>query len=282
MTNQATLETPERPGAGTLAPGGTEVLAALRGDSNRRPLIDPGLAGGLRDWLEDGLCSLPTGIETPLVVNKQSIRDALAGRDSRRSADPPMNGSMALGALMDALFRQLVTIGHIEDPVRNGMDALRADPRRSAVVDFVGGLAGRDRVEFVDELETQTGILLSRWPRLSPHWLPRTQERIAVPLAGGDVVLVGVLDLVIGAPSNGRASVGLIEVKSGRVRSEDREDLRFYALLETLRSGAAPFRVATFYTRTGRVDTEDVDDGLLTSSVQRVLAAIARMTAPTR
>jgi hypothetical protein len=77
----------------------------------------------------------------------------------------------------------------------------------------------------------------------------------------------------------GRASVGLIEVKSGRARIEDREDLRFYALLETLRSGAAPFRVATFYTRTGQVITEDVDDGLLTSSVQRVLAAISRMVA---
>ncbi|HXR55042.1 MAG TPA: hypothetical protein VN793_08335, partial [Acidimicrobiales bacterium] len=128
-------------------------------------------------------------------------------------------------------------------------------------------------------LETQSAILLSRWPRLSPAWLPRTQERIAVPLAGGDVVLVGVIDLIVGAPSGGRASVGLIEVKSGRSRIEDREDLRFYALLETLRSGAAPFRVATFYTRTGQVDAEDVNDELLTSSLQRVLIAIGRMVA---
>jgi hypothetical protein len=74
--------------------------------------------------------------------------------------------------------------------------------------------------------------------------------------------------------------VGLIEVKSGRARIEDRDDLRFYALLETLRSGAAPFRVTTFYTRTGLIETEDVDDGLLTSSVQRVLMGINRMVAP--
>jgi hypothetical protein len=213
-----------------------------------------------------------------LIVSKQILRDTLAGRPNRACGGPqPITDSMALGAVMDALFRQVVTTGHIEDPMRDGIDALRVDPRRSEVVDFVHGLVGRDLAEFRDELETQAAILLSRWPRLSPAWLPRTQERIAIPLAGGDVVLVGVVDLIVGAPSTGRASVGLIEVKSGRARIEDREDLRFYGLLETLRSGAAPVRLATFYTRTGQVDAEDVDDQLLTSVVQRVLATIARM-----
>ena len=31
------------------------LLRRLRGDGGPRPVIDPGLAGGLRDWLEDGL-----------------------------------------------------------------------------------------------------------------------------------------------------------------------------------------------------------------------------------
>ena len=31
------------------------LLRRLRGDGIPRPVIDPGLAGGLRDWLEDGL-----------------------------------------------------------------------------------------------------------------------------------------------------------------------------------------------------------------------------------
>src|ERR1700728_1460034 len=257
---------------------GTEVLASLRGDSSRRPLVDPGLSGGLRDWLEDGLCSLAPRAATPLVLTKQTLRDALAGRPSGTSIGPqPVNHSIALGALMDVLFRQLVTIGRIEEPLRDGIGALRIDPRRSEIVDFVNGLTGRARADLHEELETQTAVLLSRWPRLSPSWLPRTQERIAIPLAGGDVVLVGVIDLIVGAPSAGRASVGLIELKSGRARTEDCDDLRFYALLETLRSGAPPFRVATFYTRTGHVDAEDVDDEILISSVRRVLAAIGRM-----
>lgn len=279
VTKQPVLKAPGPPGAPHPAPAGTEVLASLRGDLSHRPLIDPGLSGGLRDWLEDGLCSLPLGRQTPLIVNKQALRDALAGRDRRNAGPQPITSSMALGALIDALFRQLVTVGHIGDPMTDGLDALRVDQRRSEVVDFVHRLAGQALTDFEDELQTQTAILLGRWPRLSPAWLPRTQERIAVPLAGGDVVLVGVIDLMVGAPSAGRASVGLIEVKSGRARIEDREDLCFYALLETVRSGAAPFRVATFYTRTGQVDAEDVNDELLTSSVQRVLTAIDRMVA---
>jgi hypothetical protein len=278
MTNQMVVEATQGPDARPAITAGTDVLASLRGRSSHRPLVDPGLSGGLRDWLEDGLCSVGVRVTTPLIVSKQILRDTLAGRPNRACGGPqPITDSMALGAVMDALFRQVVTTGHIEDPMRDGIDALRVDPRRSEVVDFVHGLVGRDLAEFRDELETQAAILLSRWPRLSPAWLPRTQERIAIPLAGGDVVLVGVVDLIVGAPSTGRASVGLIEVKSGRARIEDREDLRFYGLLETLRSGAAPVRLATFYTRTGQVDAEDVDDQLLTSVVQRVLATIARM-----
>ena len=51
---------------------------------------------------------------------------------------------------------------------------------------------------------------------------PPDQERIVIPLAGGTVVLIGIIDLIVGAPSAGRASVGLVEVKSGRPRPEDR------------------------------------------------------------
>ena len=277
MADQMIAEDLRQPSTRPVPTTGADVLASIRGTSSHRPRGDPGLSGGLRDWLEDGLCSLTAGLVTPLVVSKQTLRDTLSDRVDPRNTKATITDSMALGAVMDALFRQLVTTGHIADPVKDGIDALRVDPRRSEVVDFVHGLAGQQLVDFQNELNAQARILLTRWPRLSPAWLPRTQERIAVPLAGGDVVLVGVVDLIVGAPSSGRASVGLIELKSGRARVEDREDLRFYALLETLRGGAAPFRLATFYSRTGEVDAEDVADELLTSSVHRVLTAIGRM-----
>lgn len=255
---------------------GHDVLQCLRGDPGRRPDVDPGFAGGLREWLEDGLCALLPLPSTPLVVNKSLLRDVLAGRPPERGT-LPVTAPLALGALIDVLFRQLVTVGRIAEPLRDALDGLRIDPRRRDVIEFVEALPDDELVGLRDELETQAAILISRWPRLAPAWLPRTQERMAVPLAGGDVVLVGVVDLALGAPSAGRASVGLIEVKSGLARLEDREDLWFYALLETLRSGAPPSRVATFYTRTGQVDAMDVDDDHLSAAVQRVLSAVAAL-----
>jgi len=65
------------------------------------------------------------------------------------------------------------------------------------------------------------------------------------------VVLSGTLDLVLGAPSSGRASVCMVNVRSGEQQSWHRTALGFLALLETLRSGAAPFRLATYYSTTG-------------------------------
>jgi hypothetical protein len=254
--------------SGAPLPPAPDVLEVIRGQANRRAAVDPGLAGGLRAWLEDGLCTVDTDVKEPLVVTKQTIRSAGRGLDHQS-----VTFAIALGALVDALFRQLVTLGRIDDPMRDGLSALEVDSRRSEVVGFVATLAEPDRLRLQDELETQAAIMVSRWPRLSPAWMPRTQDRVAIPLAGGRVVLVGVIDLVIGSPSSGRASVGLVEVKSGRQRVEDRDDLRFYALLETLRSGAPPFRIATFYTRTGQAVAEDVSDEILASAVERVLAA---------
>jgi hypothetical protein len=276
MKDQLVVQGPMERQSRTSGGAASDVLQALRGNSSRRPLVDPGLSGGLRDWLEDGIFSLTLDIDSPLIVTKRALRDTLVDWRCDRIQKPDST-AMALGTLIDAVFRQFVTIGHINDPMTDGLDALAVDPRHDEVFDFVRGLTGSELTEFKDELETQSAILVSKWPRLAPAWLPRTQERISVPLAGGRVVLVGIIDLMIGVPSAGQASVGLVEVKSGRARSEDREDLRFYALLETLRSGAAPFRLATFYTRTGQLDAEDVDDELLATSVQRVIGAVTRL-----
>jgi hypothetical protein len=97
---------------------------------------------------------------------------------------------------------------------------------------------------------------------------------VVVPLAGGRVLLTSLFDLVLGDPSTGSASVCLVEVRSGARRSGDRARRRYAALLETLRSGAPPFRVATYYTRDGSIEVDEVDDDLLTATVSDVVEAV--------
>jgi hypothetical protein len=112
---------------------------------------------------------------------------------------------------------------------------------------------------------------------LPASWLARTQERLTVPLAGGRVVLGGVVDLALGGPAGRTANICLVEVKSGARRLEHRADLHFYALLETLRTGAPPFRVATYYTATGELDVEPVVEAVMHGALHRVVDGTGRM-----
>jgi hypothetical protein len=56
-------------------------------------------------------------------------------------------------------------------------------------------------------------------------------------------------------------------------------DLRFYALLETLRVGVPPFRLASFYLDSGEWRGEDLDEDLLWSTTYRVADGLDRLVA---
>jgi hypothetical protein len=263
--------------------GGQSLLARLRGRGADRAEVDPGLAGGLRDWLEDGLSEaaslLPDGGE-PLRVAKDAVNQVLSCEAlalARPGAGRPLSPEMARGSLVDAVFRQWITTAELADPFADALDALSVMGDPDGVGAFVAALTAPSRRKLADEVRAHAARITAAWPELSPTWMARTQERLVVSLAGGRVVLSGVVDLALGAPSSGRASVCVVEVKSGRRRIEHRGDLHLYALLETLRSGAPPFRVATFYTATGELDVEPVGSDVLLGALNRVLAATLRL-----
>ena len=214
-------------------------------------------------------------------MNKESLNQVLlceAHLASCRQGPRLRTAELARGSLVDALFRQWVTIGVIEDPWADAVGALEVDGDRDGVVAFVTELpvAALRRRLMTEVVEHATNIA-ERWPVLSPAWLPRTQERLEVPLCGGRVVLAGVVDLVLGSPAQDRASVCLVELKSGGRRIEHRGDLHFYALLEALRSGAPPFRIATYYSGTGELDAEPVAEDTLVGALSRTLDGTVRL-----
>ena len=97
-------------------------------------------------------------------------------------------------------------------------------------------------------------------------------------LAGGAVELSARVDLAVGRPAEERASVAIVEIKSGARRIEHRADVHFYALVEALRNPAPPFVVATYYTRTGELDVDPVTEELLEAAGRRTLAGIRAMS----
>ena len=96
------------------------------------------------------------------------------------------------------------------------------------------------------------------------------------PLAG-PVTLRAKADIVIGRPAGNESRKVLIDLKSGAISHRHREDLRFYALVETLVRDVPPRMVASFSLEAGDAVVEHVSEGMLRSSLRRTLDAIERM-----
>lgn len=274
--------------SGTTAPSGPAhrwqplagdaLLERLRVTGRPRLPVDPELAARLRRVLEEGLARELRAADhrgrPALVVTKDRLTRVLACERHQvisEFGEREPTAALACGALIDVLFRQLVTVGTIGDPLSEGLEGLRLDDRQRELATWVDRLDAPGREELRVEVERQVTGLRRRWPRLSPAWLPRTQETMRIGLSGGAVDLAARVDLALGTPAVDEASVALVEIKSGARRVEHRADLHFYALVETLRSGAPPFVVATYYTRTGELDTDPVTPELLSAAARRTV-----------
>jgi hypothetical protein len=267
---------------------GDALLQRLRITGRPRPAARPELTRTLWGLLESELARSLSGraaedpvgasvshgspLQLPVLVTKDRLTRVLACEAHQAptgSEATAFSSALACGSLIDVLFRQLVTVGSIGDPMEDGLAALEVDARRSDLWAWIESLAGPERDELRAEVERQADGLCRRWPVLDPVWLPRTQESLRARSDGGAVELSARVDLVIGRPARDEGSVAIVEVKSGSRRVEHRSDLHFYALLEALRSPAPPFVVATYYSRTGELDVDPVTDELLVSAARR-------------
>ena len=207
---------------------------------------DPGLCESIARRLDDGLAAFagpqdraaPTRSEDdahttpivggsgpqggpgrPLVVTKGSLTRALTCDEHASGAvvsRRPPSRAMACGAIVDAVFRQLITVGSIEDATADGLAALRVDGRHDELLAWVAELPPAEWSALVADVEEHADGLRRRWPRLVPAWMPRTQEPMRVMAGGGGVELAARVDLALGLPGREVASVALVELKSGR------------------------------------------------------------------
>jgi hypothetical protein len=268
---------PQRPtdARGAGAPAHQAVLALLRHGSGPRPRFDPGLSGGLRAWLEDAAAELveDRGEDAPALF--LGPRRLLG--DPAAAAAPRMAHSVGhyptewvRSCLVRALFRQLVTAGCVSDPLTDAVDALRVDPRRAGMVQHIDGLNARERAALSASLAGHAAHLVDLTPRFAPGWLPRTGDRVTIPLAGGRVMLGGTFDLLVGAPVPGTSTLCAVGLTTGGRWAQARATLHYLALLETLRSGTPPYRMALLHSAAGHYGVEDVTEEHLRVIVSQV------------
>jgi CRISPR/Cas system-associated exonuclease Cas4 (RecB family) len=92
----------------------------------------------------------------------------------------------------------------------------------------------------------------------------------------GTIDLAGKADLVIGKPEGRIAKRVIVDFKTGGRSPNHRQDLRFYALLETLQRSVPPRKLVTYYLDWAEAETEAVTEAILETALDRTLTAIER------
>lgn len=115
------------------------------------------------------------------------------------------------------------------------------------------------------------------FPPLKQTWRPRLESSLSALLCGGRVTLKGKVDLALGQAQGTEARVMIVDFKTGQPSAAHVDDLRYYALLETLRVGVPPFRVASWYLDSGHWHQEDVDEGVLDAAARRVVDGVVKV-----
>ena len=264
---------------------GAEVLALLRGDAAARPRFDPGLAGGLRAWLEDAAYDVVAARgehAAPLLLGpRQLLGSHDEFGDGDRDGGGGGDGRLVLSRLVHILLRQLVHTGEIGDPLADALDALRASGDGASVreIETLPAAAGTSLAE---TLALHARNLTELVPRFAPGWMPRTNDRVAIPLAGGRIILHGVFDLVVGLPQPRTASLCALGLSTTGPWASARRSLHYLSLLETLRTGTPPFRLALLESASGRYGVEDVREEHLRALASHIAAWLAQTpTVPT-
>jgi hypothetical protein len=115
------------------------------------------------------------------------------------------------------------------------------------------------------------------FPPLPAAWRPRLESSLRVELCRGKIVVQGKVDLALGQARGAQARVLLVDLKTGQPSASHADDLRLYALLETLRVGVPPFRLASYYLDSGTWHAEDVTEDVLVAAARRLVDGVAKV-----
>jgi PD-(D/E)XK nuclease superfamily len=139
--------------------------------------------------------------------------------------------------------------------------------------DWIAGLTAADEADLRGLAVERVTKFSECFPPLDKRATPMTEARVQWPL-DGPILMSGKVDLVLGRPVGNESRKVIIDLKTGRPAQRHREDLRFYALIETLRTGVPPRRLASFYLDVGQPVIEDVTAAVLRSAVRRTLDGV--------
>lgn len=266
-----------------LNPAQQEVVDLLGARPGERPVFDAELRHELRAELGEGLAAVAAVIDPrqPLWVTKRAL-ETVHGCEGRHLADAA--GSFAWTALtargtivhkaveLSVHWRgELVPLDLVDEAMA------RLAGADTSIADWLRTCSEGDRAELRSVAGERVAAFLECFPPLPARWMPVTEGRLRAELCDGRIVLSGRTDLTLGRPDGTRAGKAVVDLKTGRSSPTHVDDLRFYALLETLRLGTPPRLLASYYLDAGRPHVEAVTVEVLRTAVARTVDGITKM-----
>ena len=235
---------------------------------------------GVRSYLHDQLADVASRFDRdkPLWISKQRLSTIhgceshyLASRDTFEWTPVTARGTVLHKAVeLGVHWQGESTPADIVDEA-----IARLADSTNNISDFLVAMTPGDRAQ----LRSYAVDLYTRFeecfPKLKRAWRPVSESSARYELFGGAIVLGTKADLTLGLADQ----KVIIDVKTGAIHATHREDLRFYALVESLRSGMAPRRLASYSISAARADVEDVSEGVLQAAVRRVVAGVRMIIA---
>ncbi|MGZ4136662.1 MAG: PD-(D/E)XK nuclease family protein [Actinomycetota bacterium] len=252
--------------------------------TDARPTFPADLSQRLRDRIEDAVRELE--LADTLWLGKEKLTDH--GRCEGKflasicGESPPFEHSAKSAAGVLSHKAVEVEVGSRDALGAHDIAAVAADrlvEREERFAEYWRGLDPVERDDVLMEVVRRITMFQGSFPPLKElrrELTPISELSVKAELLGGALILSGRIDLVLGAPDRLeplRATRLAIDLKTGGAYPEYPEDLRYYALLLTLRFGVPPYRVASLFLESGEWQAEDVGEQALMHAADRVIAA---------
>jgi hypothetical protein len=261
----------------TLTPVQQETLDILRGDPAERPSFDRGLKSALQNEFDAAVRE----IDGRLSIDKHRLSKVHQCEGRYTAVDlfewRPVSARGTIAHKAIELSIQGVKPLTPHALIDESISRICESPDTQSLAGYLRSVGDGERAEIRSEASNYLIEFLEMFPPMQAHWIPHAEATTAAFSADKRIVCRGKIDLKLGQLDGGRSNTVIIDIKTGSPSFTDLDDLRFYALLETLRTGVPPFQWANAYVAAGRLEVERCTEATLWASMRRLIDGILKV-----
>ncbi len=264
-----------------LTPAQREIQDTLGASVDERPTFRDDLRDDLRGQIEHNFLELlHDEIKLPIFLSKHGL-NLLHGCEARFMAEQEEDFEWSIPIARGTVTHKAIEL-HIgrrgnHTPIDLVEDAIsRLENEERSISGFLRELVESDRSQLVADANEVVATFFETFPPIKRRWVPVCESRVRADFCDDNITLAGKIDLTLGQAKGMTAGKVIFDLKTGKANQSHVDDLRFYALLETLKVGTPPRLLVNYYLESGTPRYEAVTEELLQSTARRVIDGVGK------